>query len=173
MRILSSSREYTLQGTWYEVEAELPAPGITVRIGALCAIYDDMLAKYAAELNSFKEYYISYIKADIIQERGLEAVLVAHLAAYSAYRRGHGISRTKGLDTLLLITGKRNIRSILRKYIPQEGERVVVIYAAENSAPPSPPARHATCTIRSSTPLEITEAALSPLDLRLYKAYYA
>ncbi len=172
MRILSSSKEFTLQGTWYEVEAELPVPGVTIRLGALCSIYEDILAKYVTELNSFKKYYISYIKIDIVQKYGLEAVLIAHLAAYTAYRRGLQISRIKGLDTLLLVTGKRNIRSILQSHVPQEGEKVVVIYAAESSTPPPPPTRHATCTIRSSTPLEITEAALSPIDLRIYKVHY-
>ncbi len=154
------SAGYTRQE--YAQEHKLPLP--LAHVVVACTVLDDAVLNTVEELNKDHTTYASIIPEKLAHEKGLEALISAHIAAYTAYKRGLRLARRKDLNTLLALLGTRNIReAILRAARP--GEKVVIIVASKNPLRlPWPP-----CSLPKSTRLAVTSAALHPLEARLYK----
>ncbi len=138
-----------------------------LHIAYTCTTFTQRLLEEVERLNSGSEVYASIIPLRLAREKGLQALLAAHTAAALAWRRGSNIARVKGLDTLLYLSGSRNIARVLEQYAPREGEPVAVVVASTGE-PPTLPAGE-TCSIPPSSRLTVTEAALFPIEARVYR----
>jgi len=137
-----------------------------LRVAYTCTKFTRDLLEEVERLNRSSEVYASIVPLRLAREKGLQALLAAHTAAALAWRRGRGIARVKGLDTLLYLSGTRNIARVLEQYAPREGEPVAVLVASPGD-PPTPPGEE--CSIPPSSRLTVTEAALFPVEARVYR----
>lgn len=137
-----------------------------------------LCVKYSSSIHArLSDTYHATIPLDLVQEKGVEAVLVAALASYIASTQGYKISRHKGLDTLLYLTGTRNVREVLEQYKLREGEDTVLVMVDNNRprlAERLAELKHiaSTCKLRtSSARTTIAEIALFPLDAKVYSKH--
>jgi tRNA threonylcarbamoyladenosine modification (KEOPS) complex Cgi121 subunit len=136
-----------------------------IDIHVACASYTESLQGFIDKVNQ-DGLYVAMVPLRLAREKGFEALLTAHLAAYTAYLRGAGIARRKGLDTLLYLAGTRNIRDVAAAYTPSGGEDVVLLAAGGTPPPPPSPS---TCSIRHSSREAVTRAAVFPIEARVYR----
>jgi tRNA threonylcarbamoyladenosine modification (KEOPS) complex Cgi121 subunit len=121
--------------------------------------------------NRRRDCYISIVPLRVVEKHGLESTLSAHHAALLAYRRGSSIARRKGLDTLLLLAGERNIRKILDTYAPNLGEKTVVIATPAECVEDISPGEEEgeACKVPASKRLDVTRVSCSVVEARIYR----
>lgn len=166
MRTLSSSSEYTVPATGARLELRLSNGSAILTVELHCITYTE---KALQALQRDTETYTALVPLRAARRYGLEALLAAHIAAYTAYTRGLAIAKRPGVDTLLYLAGTRNIAEALRKLAPRPGETTLALCTPTPSQRLHAETSHQECRLPHSPPEAVTQAALAPLELRAYK----
>ena len=132
------------------------------------------------KLNEKNDIYIAIVPLTLAERVGVEAILSAATAACIAWQRGAGIARVKGLDTLLYLTGSRNIGRVVAEHGPKPGDQVVVVALAcgdpkepllelERAIVGGSRGPAGACRLPQSRPEHVTKAAIMPIEARVYR----
>jgi len=164
---LNSSREYTIPVSGIRRRSWLPELGLTDTL-LYCSRYTKALEETVSKANRAEDCYVSIVPLTLAAKKGLEAAEAAHLAAFLAYRRGASIARKKGIDTLLMLVGMRNIRSVLDRAAPKPGDQVLILATPSDCLAIDTVPGH-TCRLPPSTRDEVSRVACFVLEARLYR----